>query len=102
MNEIANELKHRRTITASVQVANSASKADENNNSNNTSSDLVLKSENFEVIEKKILEDKQQQTVDSSATRFSAENACWLVAALLSIYASNMYNVLIYDGRVYR
>jgi hypothetical protein len=102
MSEVTNELKHRRTT---IQVVNNpdANEFYKLRHAAQSNDDTKLKGylkDNLVIEEKKLL-DKQQQTVDTSS-KFSTENACWFVAAVLSTYASNMHNVLFYDDRVYR
>ena len=48
---------------------------------------------------KKVMTDKEQQTSNASST---LENVCWFVASLLAIYLSDIFNVLLYDQRIYR
>ena len=50
--------------------------------------------------DKKEFDHKQQQT--ATQTGLSLENAAWFTASILSIYFSDIFNVIIYDERVYR
>jgi hypothetical protein len=85
---MSTELKHRRTIQIEQQLASPLRPS------------LTTETKTL-VIEEKNLQDKQQQTTEADA-KLSTENAGWLIAALLSIYLSNIYQVLLTDERVYR
>lgn len=53
--------------------------------------------------DRKMLSDKQQQTSESDASSpLSAENICWFIASVISIYFSDIFRVLLFDHRIYR
>lgn len=47
-------------------------------------------------------EEKEIQTMSNKNANSSVENFCWLLAAIISIYFSDIFNVLLNDSRVYR
>ena len=47
----------------------------------------------------KLIDKDQQTTLNSSLT---LENACWFVLSLISVYVSDIFNVLMFDQRINR
>jgi uncharacterized membrane protein len=38
----------------------------------------------------------------STSTPFTIENACWFLASIVCVYFSDIFNIILYDERIYR